>query len=144
MSFEQFMYYLDAYGAAFERWPVELRETARAFAAASPAAAAAQAETLRLDRVLDRLAPVPDPAAVRRVVARARAHGAIPRRVETAGIFAQALSGRALSRAAIFAAVALLGVATGVFQLAAPVADPTLFNLAQVQLDDPPFEVAGL
>src|ERR1700688_1297039 len=73
MTFEEFMYYLEAYGASLQRWPRELRETAQAFLAASPAAGAARAETARLDALLDRLELVPDKASKARVEAHTRA-----------------------------------------------------------------------
>jgi hypothetical protein len=144
MTFEEFMYYLEAYGASLHRWPRELRETAQAFLAGSPAAGAARAETARLDALLDRLELVPDKGAKTRVEAQARA---VATRVAagTSGRFSlRAGVESPWSRAAMLAAVAVLGIVTGSIWLESPQNAVPALDVAQLHADDSPFEVAGL
>ena len=144
MTFEEFMYYLEAYGASLERWPRELRETAQAFLAASPAAGAARAETARLDALLDRLELVPDKASRTRVEAHTLAL-ATRAAAATAGRFGFGAGAASLwSRAAVLAVVAVLGIVTGAIGLESPQSAAPALDVAQLRVDDSPFEVAGL
>ena len=148
MTFEQFKYYLDVYGASFHRWPAALRREAEAFVDSSPAAAAARAEAGSLDRLLDSYAPARDRAAEARVMAR----------VATRAASAPA-AGRGLGavfdlgclrlqgfwpRAAALAVVALLGIVTGVVQVARAPVETAMADLPLVALSDSSVEVAGL
>lgn len=148
MTFEQFKYHLDVYGASFDRWPAELRREAEAFAASSPAAAAAQAEVLRLDRLLDRFAPAQDRAVEARMVARVTALAAsTPLRArgldalfDLGWLWPQAL----WPRAAALALVALLGIMIGVVQVEQAPAEMASADFALVASSDSSLEVAGL
>ena len=134
MTFEEFMYYLEAYGASFQRWPRELRETARAFLAASPAAGAARAETARLDALLDRLELVPDKASKTRVEAHTRAL-ATQVAAGTSSRSSLAAGARSLwSRAAVLAAVAVLGIVTGSIGLESPQTAASALDVAQLAM----------
>ena len=144
MTYEEFMYYLEAYGASLHRWPRELRETARAFLASSSPAVAAQDETARLDALLDRLALTPDRGSETRVTARAQSIAARSTGV-AGGHFVLRVRAAALwPRAAALAAVAVLGILTGSLQLASPQSETPALDVAQLRADDSPFEVAGL
>lgn len=144
MTIEQFMYYLDAYGASLHRWPPELRAAADAFLASSPSAMAARSETARLDAVLDRYRVTPDLASETRVRLRATALAArLPTRA--GADFAWGLwAAPVWQRATALAFVALLGVMTGVVQIERAPVEQSLFELSQGRGDDAPFEVAGL
>ncbi len=148
MTFEQFKYYLDVYGASFRRWPAELRREAEAFVASSPAGAAAQAEAVRLDRQLDRFAPARDATAEARVTAWVTARAAA---TPSAGRGLDALFDlgwlwpRAFwPRAAALAVVALLGIVTGVIQVEQAPVETAMADLPLVASSDSPGEVAGL
>ncbi len=142
MIFEEFMYYLDAYGASLERWPQELRPAASAFLAASAAAAAAQAETARLDALLDRLALGPGRESETRVRARTLTGASRPRRA--VGIALRANAARLWPRAAVLALVAVLGIIAGSVGLESQQTETTPLDVAQLHTDESPFEVAGL
>ena len=144
MTFEEFMYYLDAYGASFERWPRELRAPAKAFLVASPAAVAARAETARLDALLDRLQLVPDAGREMRVKARAWSLAAAPSRRTLARSTLSAGAASLWSRAAVLAFVAVLGVVTGALTFESPPLETAAIDVSQLHADDSPFEVAGL
>jgi len=144
MTFEEFMYYLDAYGASFERWPRELRPTAEAFLAASPAAAAARAETARLDALLDRFDIQPERGRKARVMARVRAFALRPVPETPRRLSMSARVGTLWPRAAALAAVAVLGIIAGSFQLEGSESDQPTVDVAQLHSDDSPYEVAGL
>lgn len=144
MTFEEFMYYLDAYGASFERWPRELRGPAKAFLVASPAAVAARAETARLDALLDRNKLAPDAAREMRVKARARSLATSPSRRTLARFTLSAGAASLWPRAAVLAFVAVLGVVTGTLTFESPQADSATIDVSQLHADDSPFEVAGL
>jgi hypothetical protein len=145
MTFEQFKYFLDAYGASFQRWPAERRGEAEAFLADSAAAAAALDEALRLDAGLDLVVVARDVRAERRVIAR------LGRQV--AELHARRFSlfeplfgslGSVWSRAAIVAAVALLGIVTGVIELQQPAVDSAIPDYVQGPADVGPIELADL
>lgn len=145
MTFEQFKYYLDAYGASLDHWPADARQAAERFLASHREAAAARAEAQRLDALLDRYLVVPDELASRRLGERIARRAALleqerpARGGETAWLW---------SRAAVLAVVALLGVVTGTYQLNAQSqavsSGPAWSDTAQLTTDDAPFEVAGL
>jgi hypothetical protein len=153
MTFEQFKYHLDVYGASFDRWPAELRREAEAFAASSPAAAAAQAEVLRLDRLLDHFAPAQDGAAEARMVGRVtalvastppRARG-LDALFDLGWLWPQALWPQALwPRAAALALVALLGIMIGVVQVEQAPAEMASADFTLVASSDSSLGVAGL
>ena len=148
MTFEQFKYYLDVYGASINRWPAELRREAEAFLGSSPAAAAAQAEVGRLDRVLDRFAPARDAAAEARLMARVAARAAatppagrgLDALLDFGWLWPQAL----WPRAAVLAAVALLGIVTGIIQIEQAPTETVAGDLTLVAWSDSSGEVAGL
>jgi hypothetical protein len=144
MTFEQFMYFLDAYGASFHRWPEELREAAEDFAASSPAASAARAEVARLDALLDRAGAAPDRHSERRLVARARTVAIVPPRSDEGRVARRTTVASFWPRAVVLAVVALLGIVTGTLQIADFSAEQTSFDLAQTQSGDTQFDVAGL
>lgn len=149
MTFEQFKYYLDVYGASFHRWPAALRREAEAFVGSSPAAAAAQAEVVRLDRLLDRFAPARDAAAETRVMARAAAGAASAPPPAGRGLDALFDLGwlwpRAFwPRAAALAVVALLGIVTGIIQVEQAPVETAMADLTLVASSDSSLGVAGL
>jgi hypothetical protein len=141
MNFEQFKYYLDAYGASFERWPEELRPAGEAFLASSGAAAAARREAARLDALLARYAVEPEPGGARRMAeavlagAKARGGGSLDGRFGLSGLW---------PRAAALALAAVLGIVVGISQFERSLGDITGADFAQTQASDSPFEVAGL
>lgn len=143
MTIEQFMYYLDAYGASLHRWPPELRAAADALLASSPSAAAARTETAHLDAVLDRYRVTPDLASETRVRTRTALATRAPAR-SGAGTSWGPWAAPFWPRAAALAFVALLGVMTGVMQVARAPIGQSLFELSQGRGDDAPFEVVGL
>ncbi len=156
MNFEQFKYYLDAYGANLRRWPAVARTAAQALIVTDQAAAAALAEAERLDRALDVYALADDPAAARRLVARiaARAASAPVRRAGWAGrqfgigVFdSGVLWGALWPRAAALAIVMVLGIVTGMFQTDFTGTGDRLSasnDASLVRGDDNSFDVAGL
>jgi anti-sigma factor RsiW len=144
MTFEQFKYYLDAYGASFRRWPEDVRAAAESFLAADHAAAAALAEARRLDALLERYAPKRDVEAeahlVARIAAQAATADARPWGGFTVGF------GSLRSRAAVLAVMALLGIVTGIIQVNQTSAEQQTAwsDVTQTSADDAPFSVAGL
>lgn len=104
---------IETYGAAPHHWPAEERAAAESCLAASPAAQAAQAEALALDRLLDAVTCEP-PSAILQAQVMARA----PRQRRPAG---RQIAWVGLPLAA--AAVLLLWLGVGV---PTPVAEPAL------------------
>ena len=144
MTFEQFKYYLDVYGASFNRWPAALRPEAEAFVGSSPAAAAARAEVARLDHLLDRFVPARDAAAEARVMARAAAGAASAPLPAGRGLDALFDLGWLWPRAAALAVVAVLGIVTGVIQVEQAPVETAMADLTLVASSDSSLGVAGL
>ncbi|HLI12966.1 MAG TPA: hypothetical protein VKY65_15340 [Alphaproteobacteria bacterium] len=142
MTFEQFKYYLDAYGASLRRWPAEIRAEAAAFLASSSAAAGALDEARRLDAVLDRFVVSQERADELRLIDAvvARSTSTPPRK--RFDLFAGTAS--FWPRAAVLAAVAVLGIVTGTFQVERQTYDPASFDVAQTLTSDVAGEVSGL
>jgi hypothetical protein len=143
MTFEQFKYFLGAYGAALERWPAVRRAEAEALLARSSVAAAALGEARRLDDLLDRFVPARDEALERRIAARVAAlvhRPAVPAR---GGSLRPSL-GWYWPRMAILAAVALLGVVTGIVVMKQPAVESGWSDYVQNPPDAVPLELAGL
>jgi len=143
MTFEQFKYFLDAYGANLARWPIEQRIAAQAFIVSSSAAAAALAEARRLDAVLDLAAMPRDELGERRLVARLAAQIGRPAQ-RVAGDFIDRLFSPVWSRAAVVAAMALLGIVTGVIEIEQPAFDAAASDYVQGPSDLGATELAGL
>lgn len=145
MTFEQFKYLLDAYGASIQRWPAERQAEAKAFLADSAVAAAALDEALQLDAGLDLVVVARDERAERRVVARL---GRQVAELRTRGfsLFEPLFGsfGSVWSRAAIVAAVALLGIVTGVIELQQSAVDSAVPDYVQGPADVGPIELADL
>jgi hypothetical protein len=146
MNFEQFKYFLDAYGASLHRWPAERRAEAEAFIAGSSAAIAAIAEARRLDAGLESLVLLRDELRERRIVARAAefAQDPPPKRIVLFEPLLGSLATSYWSRAAVVAAVALLGVVTGVIELQQPALDNGVPDYVQGPADVGPIELADL
>jgi hypothetical protein len=152
MNFEQFKYYLDAYGANLRRWPAVARAAAQALIVTDQAAAAALAEAAWLDRALDVYALADDPAAARRLVARIAAHAASAP-VRRTGWMGRHLGigvfdfGALWPRAAALAIVMVLGIVTGMFQTDFTGTGDRISasnDVSLVRTDDNSFDVAGL
>jgi ferric-dicitrate binding protein FerR (iron transport regulator) len=147
MNYEQFKYFLDAYGANLRRWPVDARAAARALIVTDQAAAAALAEAERLDRTLDLYAMAEDPARARRLVARISARAAsIPARRRLWGV-GELNFGVLWPRAAALAFVMALGIVTGMFQTDITGTGEQISasnDVSLVRADDSSYDVAGL
>ena len=146
MTFEQFKYYLEAYGASLTRWPADVRDAAERFLASHREASAALIEARRLDSLLDRCRPMAEPASgeflAARIAQRARMVGQVDdtrSRAEATWLW---------SRAAVLAVVALLGVVIGSLpDQSAPDgirSGLAWSDVAAVRGDETSFEVAGL
>lgn len=142
MTFEQFKYYLDAYGASLHRWPANARAAAQALLASDHAAAAALADARKLDDALDCYALAEDKAERERLIDRIAARA----RVEPqGGSFGLDFGlGAIWPRAAALAFVMVLGVVTGILQVDIGIDDRQQASSGIVQADDTPFDVAGL
>jgi len=147
MNYEQFKYFLDAYGANLRRWPVDARAAARALVVTDQAAAAALAEAERLDRKLDLYVVAENPARAKYLAARISARAAaMPARRRLWGL-GELDIGALWPRAAALAFVMVLGIVTGMFQTdftgtgeqVAASSDASL-----VRADDSSYDVAGL
>ena len=148
MNFEQFKYFLDAYGASLRRWPADARAAARALIVTDQAAAAALAEAGRLDRALDLYAVAEDSARVSRLVARVstRAAAADARRGGLWGLGGFDF-GVLWPRAAALAFVMALGIVAGMFQTDFTGTGEQVSASSDVSLvraDDTSYDVAGL
>lgn len=141
MTFEQFKYYLETYGASLRRWPPELRDAAQVFLDSSSAAIAARREAERLDGLLDRFQVAPAEGAERRV-AHAVLAGArsLPPARPLELLFG---ASRVWPRAAALAFAAALGIVVGISQVERPFGDMGGSEFAQLQVDSP-FEASGL
>ncbi|HEY6336563.1 MAG TPA: hypothetical protein VI113_11835 [Alphaproteobacteria bacterium] len=146
MTFEQFKYYLDAYGASLGNWPADVREAAERFLASHREASGAQAEAGRLDALLDRCRPMVEPPGVEFLVARIAHRARTVNRAEYDRPRADAVW--LWSRAAVLAAVALLGVVIGSIpeeQESDGIRSELAWsNAAALQVDEASFDVAGL
>lgn len=147
MTFEQFKYYLDAYGASLHRWPTDTRAAAQALLASDHAATTALAEARRLDGLLDCYALAEDQTArehlIERIAMRAAA-APVPR--GRLGFSLDLALGAIWPRAAALAFVTVLGIMTGIFQvdLGSDDQQPASSGIVQLQADDTPFDVTGL
>jgi hypothetical protein len=146
MTFEQFKYYLDAYGASLANWPADVRDSAERFLASHREASAAQTEARRLDALLDRCRAMAEPAGAEFLIARVAHRARALDRAEFDRPRAEAVW--LWSRAAVLAAVALLGVVIGSFP-EEPRSDGIHSELvwsdaAALHGDDSSFDVAGL
>jgi len=146
MTFEQFKYYLDAYGGSLARWPADVREAAERFAASHREASAALSEARRLDSLLDRCRPMAEPVSGEFLAARIAHRARSLDRAEYVRSRAEATW--LWSRAAVLAAVALLGVVIGSLPDQST-SDGIRSGLAwsdaaALRSDDSSFEVAGL
>jgi hypothetical protein len=146
MNFEQFKYFLDAYGASLSRWPAEHRAAAEAFVADSAAATAALGEARRLDAGLDRAILSRNELGERRVATQVMRRLSAQPPQKAVELFEPLLGtlGSLWSRAAVLAAVVLLGVTTGVIALEKPVTDNGLPDYVQGPTDIGPVELADL
>jgi len=146
MTFEQFKYYLDAYGASLRNWPADVRDAAESFLASHREASVAQAEAGRLDALLDRCRPMAEPSGVEFLIARIAHRATTITRAEYERPRADAVW--LWSRAAVLAAVALLGVVIGSLPQEPDVdsihSELAWSSAASLHGDESSFDVAGL
>ncbi len=139
MSMNEFERLLELHGPDLERWPAGQQAAARDFLLHEPAAAIVLKQSQHLHRLLDRIAPAPDEAAERRILARLAPLPPQRRHWFRLPSWLSDLDFQpAWPRVAALASVACLGLALGFADLTPFNADPGGTDISTLVLDSDP------